>query len=303
LVIYAAAASLPVGGGVQGLFVGAGLLTLAVLGRQVVALRENMRLNAELRAFSAELERRVEERTRQLQESQEALFASQKLASIGALAAEVVHEVGNPLNAIIAASESLEASVSDGETDAESLKVYLPIISRAGWHAARIIQTLRNYSRGTQELVPQNLSEVAQDVLLLLRQQMQMWGSIKVVTEFAPGLPAVACDRNQMAQVLINLLGNARDAMPGGGTITVRTRPAPDGVALEVADTGVGLAPEYVEKIFEPFYTTKDIGKGSGLGLSIVARVVRAHNGKIEVHSDGPGQGATFTITLPTAQP
>jgi signal transduction histidine kinase len=280
LVIYAAAASLPAGGGVQGLFVGAGLLTLAVLGRQVVALRENMRLNAELRAFSAELERRVEERTRQLQESQEALFASQKLASIGALAAEVVHEVGNPLNAIIAASESLEASV-----------------------AARIIQTLRNYSRGTQELVPQNLSEVAQDVLLLLRQQMQMWDRIKVVTEFAPGLPAVACDRNQMAQVLINLLGNARDAMPGGGTITVRTRPAPDGVALEVADTGVGLAPEYVEKIFEPFYTTKDIGKGSGLGLSIVARVVRAHNGKIEVHSDGPGQGATFTITLPTAQP
>jgi signal transduction histidine kinase len=106
-----------------------------------------------------------------------------------------------------------------------------------------------------------------------------------------------------MAQVLINLLGNARDAMPGGGKITVRTRPAPDGVALEVADTGVGLAPEYVEKILEPFYTTKDIGKGSGLGLSIVARVVRAHNGRIEVHSDGPGQGATFTITLPTAQP
>jgi signal transduction histidine kinase len=261
-----------------------------------------MRLNAELRAFSAELERRVEERTRQLQDSQEALFASQKLASLGALAAEVVHEVGNPLNAMIAASESLEASAAGGEADAESLKVYLPIISRAGWHAARILQTLRNYSRGRQELALQSLSEVAQEVLLLLRHQMQMWDGVHVVTELAPGLPRVACDRNQMAQVLINLLSNARDAMPGGGTLAVRTRRAPEGVALEVADTGVGLAPEQVEKIFEPFYTTKDIGKGSGLGLSIVARVVRAHDGKIEVRSDGPGQGATFIVTLPVAQ-
>jgi signal transduction histidine kinase len=304
LVIYAAAASLPGGSGVQGLFAGAGLLTLAVLGRQAVALRENVRLNAELRAFSAELEQRVEERTRQLHESQEALFASQKLASMGALAAEVVHEVGNPLNAIIAASESLEASLSEnGAVEADELKEYLPMISRAGWDAARIMQTLRTYSRGAPELVPQNLSEVAQDVFLLMRHPLRMWDGVKVETDFAPGLPPVMCDRNQMAQVIINLLNNARDAMTEGGTITVRTRRANGGVALEVADTGVGLAPEDIQKIFEPFYTTKDIGKGSGLGLSIVARVVRAHNGRIEVRSDGPGKGAMFTITLPLVGP
>lgn len=305
LLIYVAGTELTPGARVQGLFVGAGLLTLAVVGRQVVALRENRRLNAELTAFSAELEQRVEERTLQLRESQDALFDSQKLASMGALAAEIVHEVGNPLNSIIAASESLEAVRAEGEPlDPESLNVYLPIISRSAWHAARIIQTLRNYSRGgAPELVPQNPAELVQDVLLLMRHQLQQWADVRVVTDFESGLPKVVCDRNQMAQVIINLLTNARDALPQGGAITVRARREADGAVIEVADTGIGLAPESIEKIFEPFYTTKDIGKGSGLGLSIVARIVRAHGGQIEVQSEGPGRGTIFTITLPTVQP
>ncbi len=305
VVIYSAVSGLDTGERVQGLFVGAGVLTVTVLGRQVVALRENARLNAELGEFSLELGRRVEERTLQLQRSQQALVASQKLASLGALAAEVVHEVGNPLNSIIAAGESLEAMRAEGQSlDAESLNVYLPIISRSAWHAARIMQTLRNYSRGeAPELIPHSLVEVVQDVLLLMRHQIEQWGHVEVATECEADLPKVVCDRNQIAQVLINLLNNARDAMPDGGTITVRVRRAPDGVAVEVADAGVGLRPEAIRRIFDPFYTTKDIGQGSGLGLSIVARLVRAHNGKIEVRSDGPGRGATFVVTLPTTQP
>ena len=109
------------------------------------------------------------------------------------------------------------------------------------------------------------------------------------------------CDRNQIAQVLINLLNNARDAMPDGGVVTLRTRRAPTEAVMEVTDQGMGIAPEALNKIFDPFFTTKDIGRGSGLGLSIVTGILRAHNGTIQVHSDGVGHGATFTVTLPAA--
>jgi signal transduction histidine kinase len=304
LLIYVAGFGSAAGARVRGLFVGAGLLTLALLGRQALALRENTRLNAELAAFSLELGQRVEDRTRALHRTREALYASQKMAGMGALAAEVVHEVGNPLNSIIAAGESLEHLLADGApVDAESLNLYLPIITRNAWHAARIMQTLRTYSRGSApELAPHNLADVVKDVLFLLRHQLEGWTDVRLIPEFEPGLPPVVCDRNQMAQVIINLLSNARDAMPGGGTITLRVRRAPNhGVALEVEDTGVGLDPESLQKIFDPFYTTKDVGKGSGLGLAIVSRIVRAHDGVVRAHSDGPGRGATFVVTLPRA--
>ncbi len=101
--------------------------------------------------------------------------------------------------------------------------------------------------------------------------------------------------------MLINLLNNARDAMPQGGVITLRTRQTAAGAVIEVADQGLGIPPDSLSKVFDPFYTTKEIGKGSGLGLSIVAGIVRAHNGTVEAHSEGPERGTTFTITLPIA--
>ncbi|MEK7277768.1 MAG: ATP-binding protein, partial [Chloroflexota bacterium] len=122
-----------------------------------------------------------------------------------------------------------------------------------------------------------------------------------LATEFDTSAPKVLCDRNQIAQVLINLLNNARDAMPQGGVITLRTRQTAAGAVIEVADQGLGIPPDSLSKVFDPFYTTKEIGKGSGLGLSIVAGIVRAHNGTVEAHSEGPERGTTFTITLPIA--
>jgi signal transduction histidine kinase len=287
---------------IQGLLVGVALLTLAIVGRLVVTLRENARLNAELRVFSNELEARVEQRTHQLQQSQEALLASQKLASVGTLASGVVHEVSNPLSTILTAVESLETQLAANKADPETLKVYLPIISRAAWHATRIVQALRTYSRGSApELAAQNVTEVVQDALLLMGYQLKKWSDIKLETELDADLPDVICDRNQIAQALINLLSNAKDAMPQGGTISLRTRRGPQGVVIEVADQGMGIAPENVSKIFDPFFTTKPIGEGSGLGLSIVSGILRAHNGTIEVHSDGLGRGTAFTLTLPVA--
>lgn len=302
LLIFVSLQGFAFGAQVQGLFIGAALLTAAVIGRQMVTLRENARLNAELQAFSAELEQRVALRTEELRQSQDALFAAQKLASVGTLAAGVVHEVSNPLNTILAAADSLEAKLEEPTLDAEGLKFYIPIINRAAWHAARIVQALRTYSRGSApELTRQNLAEVVDDALLLMGYQLKKWTNVKLVTELDPDLPDVVCDRNQIAQVMINLLNNARDAMPEGGSVTLRTRRAPDAAIIEVIDQGMGIAPEAVSKIFDPFFTTKGIGRGSGLGLSIVTGILRAHNGTIQVHSDGVGHGATFTVTLPPA--
>jgi signal transduction histidine kinase len=287
--------------GVMGVLISVGALTIAVLGRQAVTLQDNLRLNAELRQFSAELEQRVEARTRELKQSQEALTASQKLASVGTMAAGIVHEVSNPLNTIISASELLEADMMNEAPNVEQIKLYVPIISRSAWNAARIMQALRTFSRGSNpELKPYSLNDIVQDSLLLSGFQLKRDG-IALETDFAPDLPPVICDRNQIAQVIINLLNNARDAMPNGGAITVRTRLMLAGVSVQVADQGMGMTPEVLGKIFDPFYTTKEVGKGTGLGLSIVSGIIRAHKGDIRAYSDGPGKGAMFTVSLPIA--
>jgi signal transduction histidine kinase len=232
------------------------------------------------------------------------LSASQRLASVGTLAAGIVHEVSAPLGAIVTAGESLEAQLKDGSLDHEMLETVLPIINRSAWHAARIVQTLRGYSRrSAPALHPEILMGVMQDALLLMEYQVKSWGTVKLVKDLDPNTAVVMCDRNQIIQVLINLLSNARDAMLDGGMVTLRTRQTPTTAVIEVADQGVGIPPENTDKIFDPFFTTKSLGEksGLGLGLSIVADIVRAHKGAIEVHSDGPGHGATFTVTLPLA--
>ncbi len=299
LVIFVAGAEFSLGA--QGVLFSAILLTLFVISRQVVTLRENMRLNAELRAWSETLEKRVEQRTFELQQSQEALLASQKLASVGTLAASVVHEVSNPLTTIVTATEAMQGELTDkGQVSVETLEMCLPLVDRAASHASRIVQTLRNYSRGgQQELARHSLTEVAKDALLLMGYQLKGWGNVRLVTQLDPALPKTSCDRNQIAQVIINLLVNARDAMPDGGTVTLKIRRTPTEVILEVTDQGIGIPPESLEKVFDPFYTTKEIGQGSGLGLSIVKWIVQAHKGTVQAHSDGPGRGAAFTVALP----
>ncbi|MBI3243562.1 MAG: hypothetical protein HYZ49_14865 [Chloroflexi bacterium] len=299
LVIFVAGVEFSLGA--KGVLFSAVLLTVFVISRQVVTLRENERLNAELRAWSETLEKRVEQRTFELQQSNEALLDSQKLASIGTLAAGVVHEVTNPLTTIVTAVEALQGEMHDkGEISPDTMEMILPLVDRAASHASRIVQTLRNYSRGgEQELARYSLTEVAKDSLLLMGYQLKGWNKVKLVTELDPNLPKILCDRNQIAQVIINLLSNARDAMPDGGTVTLRTRRAKTEAILEVADQGIGIPTESLEKVFDPFYTTKGIGHGSGLGLSIVAWIVQSHKGTVRVHSDGPGRGATFTVVLP----
>jgi signal transduction histidine kinase len=303
LVIFVARSSLTFDSSdVRGVFSGAALLTAFVVARQIITLQDNLRLNNELREFSATLEQRVVQRTQELQQSQEALLASEKMAIIGTLAAGVAHEISNPLSAIITSGEYLELEVKAKRLNLETLNDYLSVIIRSASHAMDIAQALRNQSRGhNPELVPQKISDVLNEALMLMDGQIKRWNRVKLVKEIAPDLPSVKCDRNQIAQVVFNLLNNAHDAMPEGGTVRLRALQEEAHVRIEVSDQGVGIPPERVGRLFKTFFTTKPIGKGTGLGLSIVKAIVQNHGGTIDVKSEGAGKGATFVVTLPIA--
>lgn len=276
----------------QGVLISAFLLTVFVIMRQYVLYRENKRLRLGL-------EEKVAARTNELQQAQGALFAAQRLASVGVLADSVVNELSNPLTTLLTALDTLNTEVMEKkQPDTDTLNVCLPLMDEAASQAMRSLQVLRSYSRpSAPELALQSLNDTLEDALLLLNYQLKSWTKMKLVKELAPDLPVVLCDHGQIAQVILNLLTNAHDAMPDGGTVTLRTRRTLAGITLEVNDTGVGLPAEALSRILDPFYTTKDYQ--SGLGLSIVADIVRAHRGAVEVHSEGPERGTTITVTLP----
>ena len=231
------------------------------------------------------------------------LIASQKLADLGTLAAGVAHEINSPLQVITGVSQSLLDRQRDGRLDADHLARNLEVIHRNGWRCAEIVRSLRTYAYASaSEVASHSLNELVKDTLLLIENQVEKMSNISVRTELGQDVPIVACGRNQMAQVLINLLTNAQDAMPDGGEITIATRyePDEDWVVLEVADNGSGIPPEILPRVFDPFFTTKPVGEGTGLGLSIVDGIVRAHGGEILVDSR-ERMGTTFSIRLPGA--
>ncbi len=229
------------------------------------------------------------------------IVASQKLADLGTLAAGVAHEMNSPLQVITGMSQSLLRAQSRGPITEERLRDSLETINRNAWRCAEIARALRTYahSAGGQS-EPLDLNNVIRDALLLTEHQLRSWSNIEIVTDMAEVLPPMLCDRNQIAQVLINLLTNSRDAMPEGGQITIRTRVDYDGhsVLLMISDTGSGIPQSALDKIFNPFFTTKPVGKGTGLGLSIIKGIVQAHNGKIWLEST-EGVGTTFYLSFP----
>ena len=153
-------------------------------------------------------------------------------------------------------------------------------------------------------MVPQQLNDIIKNTLLLIEHQLKSWSNISIEKEIFSELPLVYCDSNSITQVMINLLENARDAMPGGGWIKISTTCSPENgqIILRVSDSGEGIPTENRSTIFDPFFTTKDVGKGIGLGLSIVQGIVKTHGGEITVES-APGRGAVFTICFPKEPP
>jgi len=234
----------------------------------------------------------------ELRKTRDQLIISEKFASVGKLASGIAHEIGNPLSIISGYLEMLSKSKNLDEREKDSLSRVESELKRIH----QIIRELLDYSRPpsqAKEMI--DLNRVIMESIMLIEAQ-KGFQKIKTDLYLQQNLPFVLANRNQMKQVLINLLFNALDAMPDGGNLKVKTfvsdNPS-DEVCIEIIDTGVGIPPENLTKIFDPFFTTKEPGKGEGLGLSISLNLIEAMNGKIEVESE-PGQGSTFRIKLKT---
>jgi hypothetical protein len=221
------------------------------------------------------------------------------MASIGLLAAGVAHEVNTPLTGI----SSFTQMLLDGADPADPRTVLLEKIERQTFRAAKIVNGLLNLSRPgptSSDRVHIDLNAVITDVVSLLEHQFEV-GSVKLRRELSPVPVTVVGIEHQLQQVFLNLFLNARDAMPRGGWLSVATRIENGRAIAEVADTGSGIPPEQLSRIYDPFFTTKAIGRGTGLGLSITYGIVREHAGQIQVDS-AVGQGTRFTVELPLVQ-
>lgn len=234
---------------------------------------------------------------------QSRIMQSEKLAAVGQLAAGVMHEINNPLATIGACVEAIGHRLSDGGPQAlASVREYVEIIDKEVQRCTGIVDGLLDFSRpkATARRAV-NLTAVVEDTLFLLKHH-QRFKRLPVQLDLAQDLPAIEANGEQLIQVLMALMLNAVDAMEGrAGTLTVRTGRNPDRddeVVAEITDTGVGMSPSELSKIFEPFYTTKAPGRGTGLGLSICYGIVQQHHGRITVDSV-PGSGTTFRVYLP----
>jgi hypothetical protein len=232
---------------------------------------------------------------------EEQLQISEKMASIGVLAAGVAHEVNTPLTGISSYTQML----LDQADPADPRTALLEKIEKQTFRAARIVNGLLHLSRPSaadaSERTEVDLNGVIADVLSLLDHQFER-GSIKVRKELAVGPVPVSGYEFKLQQVFLNLFLNARDAMPRGGWLTVVTQVERDEVVAEVSDTGTGIPQEVLARIYDPFFTTKAIGQGTGLGLSIAYGIVREHEATIHCDS-AAGQGTRFTLRFPVARP
>src|SRR5882724_8982903 len=237
---------------------------------------------------------RLEEANRRLQETQQQLIQSERLAAVGKMAARVAHEVNNPLAIIKTAVRIIRNQSAPASPTTGSLQMIEEEISRI----ARIIQDLLEFSRPTtpvQEWVQVNA--VIQGLEYLLAQDLhEKQIALKVIRE--AGLPRVLISSDQLKQVVLNMVRNAEDAMPQGGELAIRTTQRGRFVELSIADTGCGIPAEHREHIFDPFFTTKRRGRGVGLGLSVSYGIITAASGRVEVESE-VGKGSMFRVSLP----
>lgn len=229
-------------------------------------------------------------------ETQRQLIRSEKVASLGRLAAGVAHEINNPLTGVLAFSSLLLRHTDENDPRREDLETIVRETNRC----KEIVKGLLEFSRQTEPQKRQgDMNEMVRGALSLMGNQALIQ-SVKIVPELRADLPSLMVDADQIQQVLVNVILNALDAMPEGGTLRVRSDLANEGRAVQVAfsDTGHGIPLDHIDKIFEPFFTTKSPNKGTGLGLAVSYGIIERHGGRIEVESE-VGAGATFTIEFP----
>ncbi len=225
------------------------------------------------------------------------LVQADKMSSIGVLAAGVAHEVNTPLAVISTYAQMLAKQISGDEQKAKLLDK----IAKQTFRASEIVNSLLNFSRtSTTEFVEVDLNKIIRETLSLIEHQLGKSG-IEISLNLEESLPGVKGNSGKLQQVFLNLFLNARDAMEQGGRLTVKTWNADGFARIDVSDNGQGIAPEHLERIYDPFFTTKGARKGTGLGLSVTYGIVREHGGTIEVESR-LAAGSRFHLELPLAR-
>ncbi|MGO8689233.1 MAG: ATP-binding protein [Thermoguttaceae bacterium] len=224
------------------------------------------------------------------------LGRSEKLASVGRLAAGVAHEINNPLTGVLSFACMMQDKANMDDQDRQDLELIIHETTRA----AGIVRGLLDFARERPVVkTPLDLNEIVRRTIRLLGNQKALQG-IVIAENLADTLPTVDGDDHQIEQVMLNLAINACEAMPDGGTLLITSEAADGKVLVKFTDTGCGIKPEFLDKIFEPFFSTKPVGKGTGLGLSVSYGIVEEHGGTLEVESE-EGKGSTFTVILPCA--
>jgi two-component system, NtrC family, sensor kinase len=229
---------------------------------------------------------------------EEQLQQREKLSSIGLLAAGVAHEVNTPLTGVSSYTQMLLGMIPETDPKHQLLQK----VARQTDRATNIVGNLLNFSRAgsSAEFSELNINKVLEDTIQLLEVQLRR-SQVELVKNYAADLPPVHGSAGKLQQVFTNLIMNARDALLGDGRIEITTKTGENGVIVEVADNGSGIAPENLSKIYDPFFTTKEVGRGTGLGLAVSYGIVQEHGGQIAVESE-VGEGTTFRLTLPFAE-
>jgi two-component system NtrC family sensor kinase len=250
----------------------------------------------DLTQWGRTLEQRVEERTRELRETQDQLVVSEKLASLGKMAAGVAHEINNPLTTILINTHLILEQPGRDADEREALNLIADETTRC----AGIVRGLLDFARLTpSQAVPTDINDIIDRTLLLLEKQALV-RNIGIEKALDRTLPPIEVDKSKIQQVFSNLAINACEAMPRGGTLIVRSRLCRDGTHIEITftDTGVGISKENIPRLFDPFFTTKSFG--TGLGLAVSYGIIRQRGGTILVRSE-VGKGTVFTVRIPLA--
>ena len=261
---------------------------------------KRVELEEALKQYTVELEDKVDRGTATAKKLEQQVMHSEKLAALGRLAAGVAHEIGNPLTSISTFAQLLREMATD-----EFTQNSLDIINNHIQRITEIVRRMSTFSRADSSLNVKyvQINDVVNSTLDLLRLDKRMKNTFEIGVTLDPSLPKTMIDEGQISQVFINIILNAMDAMSDGGRLTVSTRHGKDdhkkdAIMVGFADTGIGITKQEMEKIFDPFYTTKEVGKGTGLGLSLSYNIVKRFKGDIKVESE-PGKGTVFTIILP----
>lgn len=252
--------------------------------------------NQKLVEWGKTLEKKVDERTQELRDMQAHIIQSEKLASLGKLAAGIAHEINNPLGGILLYSHILLEDTDKSSLQYENLQKIIKETSRC----KDIVKGLLEFARPKEpEMSLINVNEIVDKSLSFMETQA-MFQNIRIKRKYSSSLPKIIADSAQLQQVFINIVLNAAEAMQGNGSLIISTAISEDNKHIDIkfVDTGPGIEEEDKKRLFEPFFTTKEVGKGTGLGLAISFSIIRKHDGTIEAHSQ-IGKGSTFVVKLP----